>query len=263
MLRGPGLLRSVLVSALDLAHVHAAPASQQRGPPRRLSRPKENPKQKRETRISTGTSCHRDARSARSCVWSLFFSLSQWHTPRRRRRGGARSLLRVRELPRCCACMLALPRCVLALQRLSNSARERAAALILSPAHATYRVVFGGLACDAVCWRWRCGPHARVLARGSFVCAWLMTGRDVSIVALVSLRRGIFNKTPWKLMHNHSAIAITSSGVGSRRKNMSSMVLGQAPAARALPLARGAREGGLVVVTDGDGVTDDELAKNS
>ncbi len=31
---------------------------------------------------------------------------------------------------------------------------------------------------------------------------------------------------------------------------MSSMVLGQAPAARALPLARGAREGGLVVVTD-------------
>ena len=64
-------------------------------------------------------------------------------------------------------------------------------------------------------------------------------------------------------MHNHSAIAITSSGVGSRRKNMSSMVLGQAPTARALPLARGAREGGLVVVTDGDGVTDDELATNS
>ena len=139
MLRGPGLLRSVLVSALDLAHVHAAPASQQRGPPRRLSRPKENPKQKRETRTSTDTSCHRDARSARSCVWSLFFSLSQWHTPRRRRRGGARSLLRVRELPRCCACMLEMWRCVLALQRLSNSARERAAALFLSPAHATYR----------------------------------------------------------------------------------------------------------------------------
>lgn len=106
------------------------------------------------------------------------------------------ALLRVRELPRCCACMLALRRCVLALQRLSHSARERAAALFLSPAHATYRAVFGGLACDAVCWRWRCGPHARVLARGSFVCAWLMTGRDVSIVALVSLRRGIFNKTP-------------------------------------------------------------------
>ena len=51
-------------------------------------------------------------------------------------------------------------------------------------------------------------------------------------------------------MHNHSAIAITSSGVGSRRKNTSSMVLGQAPVARALPLARSAREGGLVVVTD-------------
>ena len=48
-------------------------------------------------------------------------------------------------------------------------------------------------------------------------------------------------------MHNHSAIAITSSGVGSRRKNMSSMVLGQAPVARALPLARGAREGGQLV----------------
>ena len=27
MLRGPGLLRSVLVTALDLAHVHAAPAN--------------------------------------------------------------------------------------------------------------------------------------------------------------------------------------------------------------------------------------------
>ena len=39
--------------------------------------------------------------------------------------------------------------------------------------------------------------------------------------------------------------------MGSRRKNMSSMVLGQAPAARALPLARGAREGGLVVVVTG------------
>ena len=31
MLRGPGLLRSVLVSALDLAHVHAAPASNSAG----------------------------------------------------------------------------------------------------------------------------------------------------------------------------------------------------------------------------------------
>jgi hypothetical protein len=62
-------------------------------------------------------------------VFGLSFFLSQWHMPRRRRRGGARSLLRVRELPRCCACMLELWRCVLALQRLSNSARERAAAL--------------------------------------------------------------------------------------------------------------------------------------
>ena len=79
------VLRSVLITVLDLAHVHAASASQQRGPPRRLSRPKENPKQKRETRISTGTSCHRDARSAWSCVWSLFFSLSRNGT----RRGGA------------------------------------------------------------------------------------------------------------------------------------------------------------------------------
>ena len=60
------------------------------------------PKQKRETR----TPCHRNSRSARSCVWSLFFSLSQWYTPRRRRRDGARSVLRVRELLRCCACIL-------------------------------------------------------------------------------------------------------------------------------------------------------------
>ena len=36
--------------------------------------------------------------------------------------------------------------------------------------------------------------------------------------------------------HNHSAIAITSSGVGARRKNMSNMVLGKAPAARTHPV---------------------------
>ena len=35
-----------------------------------------------------------------------------------------------------------------------------------------------------------------------------------------------------RVTHNHSAIAITSSGVGARHKNMSNMVLGKVPAAR-------------------------------
>ena len=67
MLREPGSLCSVLIMALDLAHVHAAPANSALflpqvsffasssllgGAPRRLSRPKENSKQK-ETRAHT------------------------------------------------------------------------------------------------------------------------------------------------------------------------------------------------------------------
>ena len=45
-----------------------------------------------------------------------------------------------------------------------------------------------------------------------------------------------------RVTHNHSAIAITSSGVGARHKNMSNMVLGKVPKDRRAPNAHSARQ---------------------
>ena len=84
MLRGPGLLRSVLVSALDLAHVHAAPASNSAGRQGALAAEKRI-RSKKERRESRRVHHVTEMLAPLGLVSGLSFSLSRNGT----RRGGA------------------------------------------------------------------------------------------------------------------------------------------------------------------------------
>ena len=153
------------------------------GPPRRLSRPKENLKQKkRDANLDGYIISQRYSLRSVLCLVSLFLSLAMAHAAAApsRRRSFSLARTRVAALLRLCTCIAVL--CARIATVVKLSARACSGTLSLSRARNVPGCIWG--------------PHARVLARGSFVCAWLMTGRDVRIVALVSLRRGIFNKIP-------------------------------------------------------------------